>query len=351
MGMGIDSLQGVRFDASITLMTKNYSESQLRLAAKLYYIENLSQAEVARYVKVSQAQVSRLLATARERGIVQITVADYDVRNSYLEEELIRRYKLTAAAVVKVIGKSTAEDLRHSVGRFAAPFACGMLRKQSIVAVGGGRSIRALIEQFPDPEGRMRFVLQAMGNVGSNVVPMDASEVGRLLAERCGCPFLSLNSPAFVRDPKARKTVLQMEQIRDMHQRFDDAGVALLSVGTPDESIFALRGVFTDAELRSIKRSGAVGEICGRFYDADGNECDTVWKHRVIGIELEQLRNVPLVIGVTAGESRTEALRGAIRGGLLKALAIDEIGADALLRNSVNGALPASSASRRKARA
>ncbi|MFM1746963.1 MAG: hypothetical protein RLZZ188_629, partial [Verrucomicrobiota bacterium] len=66
-------------------MLNAYSDDQLRMLARLYYVDGLGQLEVARLAKVSQAKVSRLLALARERGIVRITVADYDPRHPELE--------------------------------------------------------------------------------------------------------------------------------------------------------------------------------------------------------------------------------------------------------------------------
>ena len=43
-------------------MANDYSDDRLRLAARLYYVDGLGQNEVAKFAKVSQAKVSRLLA-------------------------------------------------------------------------------------------------------------------------------------------------------------------------------------------------------------------------------------------------------------------------------------------------
>jgi deoxyribonucleoside regulator len=74
-----------------------------------------------------------------------------------------------------------------------------------------------------------------------------------------------------------------------------------------------------------------VGEICGRFFDAEGRECNSRWRNRAISLELEYLRKIPQVIGVAAGPDRAPAVAAAMRGGLLKSLLIDERGALALL--------------------
>ena len=82
-------------------MPNDYSDDRLRLIARLYYLDGLGQNEVAKFAKVSQAKVSRLLALARERGIVRITVADYEPRRRELEERLRARFGLASAVVIK----------------------------------------------------------------------------------------------------------------------------------------------------------------------------------------------------------------------------------------------------------
>ena len=80
-------------------------------------------------------------------------------------------------------------------------------------------------------------------------------------------------------------------------------------------------------DLQDLAKGGAVGEICGRFYDANGRECVSPWRDRVVSVDLEQIRRIPQVIGVVAGGDRSAAIAAAVRGGLLKSLVIDEIAA------------------------
>ena len=107
--------------------------------------------------------------------------------------------------------------------------------------------------------------------------------------------------------------------------------VALIGIGTLKNSVFVDRGVFTADDVKKLSACGAVGEICGRFFDKNGRECNSPWRNRVISIELSQLRKIPEVIGMVAGNDRSIAIAAAIRGGLLKSLVIDENGAKALL--------------------
>ena len=99
-----------------------HSDDQLILAARLYFLDGLSQAQVGKFVHVSQSKVSRMLALARERGIVRVTVPEYEPRDRAAEGALKRAPGLDAV-VIRSISTLHIEDVRQTLGYFAAPVA------------------------------------------------------------------------------------------------------------------------------------------------------------------------------------------------------------------------------------
>ncbi|MGH7945593.1 MAG: sugar-binding transcriptional regulator [Opitutaceae bacterium] len=312
-------------------MQHDYSDERLRLVARLYYLDGLGQSEVAKFAKVSQAKVSRLLALAKERGIVRITVADYDPRRRELEDQIRARFHLETVAVIKSGGGSDGSDLRRSVGHFGAPVVDALIQPRDIVALAGGRTIHELVHHLPATRGKALTVVQAMGSVDSTLNGFDAQEVGRVVAQRLGGTFLSLNTPAFIPEKRTRDALLNLQQVRSVHDTLDRAQVALVGLGTLANSVFVERGTLDAGMIRELERAGAVGEVCGRFIDGNGNECATAWRDRVIGLQIEQLRKIPRVVGVVSGNDRSAAILAAVKGNIIKALVIDEVGAAALL--------------------
>jgi DNA-binding transcriptional regulator LsrR (DeoR family) len=152
-----------------------------------------------------------------------------------------------------------------------------------------------------------------------------------VLAQRLGGTFLSLNTPAFIPEKRTRDALLNLQQVRSVHETLDRARVALVGLGTLANSVFVERGTLDATMIRELERAGAVGEVCGRFIDAKGDECATAWRDRVIGVQIEQLRAIPCVIGVVSGNDRSAAILAAIKGNIIKGLVIDEAGAAALL--------------------
>ena len=104
-----------------------------------------------------------------------------------------------------------------------------------------------------------------------------------------------------------------------------------MSVGVVGpESLLLNEGFITEESMKEAIADGAVGEVFGWYFDADGNRVESSGIHPV-ALTLEELRNAPRVIGVAAGPEKVPAIRGAIAAGILDELAIDETLAAALL--------------------
>src|SRR5581483_9476929 len=188
--------------------------------------------------------------------------------------------------VIKAEPGAAVADLRRTLAYFAAPAVADLLRPGGVLAVAGGRPLQEVAARRAPPEGRGPLtVVQAMGHIDSRVGPHDAVEIGRAIAQRWGGTFLMLNTPALLPDRPTRDRFLKLGSVRPVKEQLRRADVALVGVGTPHNSVFVERGALTAADVRLLTRRGAVGEVCGRFFDAAGRECDTPLRHRVVGID------------------------------------------------------------------
>jgi DNA-binding transcriptional regulator LsrR (DeoR family) len=307
-----------------------YTDAQLILAARLYFLDGLSQAQIGKLVNVSQAKVSRMLALARERGLVQITVSEYEPRASALERKITQVLGIEAI-VIRSMPSRRDTDPRQMIGYFAARPVLTWFKSAKTVAIAGGRTIQALVDHLKPAAPRSIEFVQAMGTIDSSPGPYDAVELGRTLARRWKGTFDRLNAPALLPDAETCTRLLRLAQIQHVLQRLAASDLALVGVGTLTNSVFVERGVLGPTELASLRDAGAVGEILGRFYNQAGEECATPFRDRVVSLGLKGLRKIARRVGVVAGTDRTDAIRAAVRGDLLNALVIDEPGATALL--------------------
>lgn len=304
------------------------SNEQLHLAARLYYVDGWDQAQVAELVRVSQAKVSRLLSLARKRGIVRITVADYDARQRGLENDLIKNLGLKTAIVIKSMEDLPTAKVREITAHFAAPLVESLIPPGSIVAVSGGLSLQSIIHQLP-MTSHAPTVVQAVGQMGAHINLWDAQELGRSIAEKWHGKFMLLNAPAYLPNKTACDSMLKLEHIQSVKRMMSEATVALVEIRAAKESLFA--DSLGKAERDILESSHAVGEICGRYFDSHGNECDSPLKSQSLSIEFDTLRKIPQTIGVVTGQEDTLAAVAAIRGSLVKSLITDESTAKAML--------------------
>ena len=301
------------------------------LVARMYYLDGLDQQEIAGIVGTSRSRVSRMLAAARERGIVRISVDEYEPRDRDLEAALVKQFGLRRAVVVRVFSDDP-EHVRRAVGYFSAPALGDLLQSGSTIGVAGGRTLRELINHLQPSERTSTItVMQLMGNIGPMPDQIDALELSRTLAQHVAGTFYTLNAPVLAQNPAARDLLMSHDHIRVITSLFSRLDVAFVGIGTLEDSAFIDRGVFTRAETASLGGAGAVGEICGRFFDRYGQECETDYRDRVISISLDDLRSRPEIVAVTNGSHRGEAIRAALQGRLITSLVIDEHGARALL--------------------
>jgi deoxyribonucleoside regulator len=319
-----------------------YTDQQLVLASRLYYLDGMSQAEIGKFVRVSQSKVSRMLSIAQQRGLVRISVPEYESRNPQLEKELAKAFGIEAVVIHSVPGIEI-KPLRQIVGYFAAPVVHSWLKSHSVVVLAGGRTIQSLIEQIQPVQNVFDLrIAQGMGHIDSTPGPYDAAELCRTLAQRWHASVLALNTPLVFPDKESCQKFVQLAQIQDVLKTIPKAEIALMGIGTLDDSVLVERAVYTRSELAELRKAGAVGELLGRFFDAKGVECKTDLRDRTLSLELTKLRHIKRRVALVVGADRATATIAAIRGGLVNTLITDESCSAELLQLASKNLAPAS---------
>jgi DNA-binding transcriptional regulator LsrR (DeoR family) len=317
-------------------------DNTLRAVARLYYIDGLGQEEIAEIVGISRSQISRMLTRARERGIVRISVDEYNPRNQQLENELQDCFGLRNVYVIRTVREASPAVVRHALGYFGAPLISELLRSNLVIGIAGGRSIYELVSRIIPTAGTQGLtIVQLMGNVGPEIASTDAIEISRQLAQRFMGTFFTLNAPVHAADAVTRDAFLQHDFVARVMKLYESMDLALVGIGSMRDSLFIDRKMLNKNDLEKLVMQNAVGEICGHFYDRDGQECSTEYRERVIGIALDTLRGVDNVMGVVAnGQDRVDAIYAAARSGLVKSLLIDEPAAYAILTKIEKNTIP-----------
>jgi DNA-binding transcriptional regulator LsrR (DeoR family) len=181
-------------------------------------------------------------------------------------------------------------------------------------------------------------VIQILGGVGNPTAEHHAVHLVRKLAVLVQGEATFLPAPGIVGSAETRQIYLQDQFVQQAMAQFEHVTLALVGIGTvePSRLLASSGNVFSPQELDMLGEQGAVGDICLRFFDANGMPLQTLANDRVIGMELDQLRHVRRCVGIAGGDRKLAAIRGALQGHLINVLITDRFTAEALLASSTH---------------
>lgn len=321
-------------DAETTAATEHTAlprDSMVR-AAWLYYVEGLTQEAIANAMRVSRAKVIRLLAAARDSGIVRIRIDGEGGEQIALEQRLTAALGLTEA----VVAPSPADPASTAaiVGEAAGIYLADRVTAGMAIGVGWGQTLSMSLKAIgTQPRERLAVVSLLGGMTHSRAI--NPSAVARRMADAFGAECYQLTAPVFVANPSTRAALFREPGLEYLVKRARSVDLALVSVGdlTKDATLFR-EGLLPRAELATLRAAGAVGDVLCQFVDAEGRVVDHPVNRRVIAVDLADLRRVPTIVIAAGGARKAIAIRAALRATGARVLVTDEAAARALLRGA-----------------
>ena len=304
----------------------------LATVAERYYVDQLSQAEIAKETGYSRSAISRLLQEARSQGVVDIRINHPLRRSPELEARLLYEFGLRTAFVLERGGHDYAGMLRL-LGRLGASVLSAELQPDSVLGISWGTAIYEVaqsLQPFDYPQLRVVQMIGAYGNSDSYV---DGHALAHKIADIYGGNYFTLNAPLIVDDVATKTALVNDRRIRSVLDLALTADIALVGIGSSalERSSLYRAGCLTRNEVVSIQAAGAVGDICGTHFDARGHILDFDVSQRIVGIDIAQLsRSGCQIVAVAGGRSKAAAILGALRSGLIDILVTDSSAAEAI---------------------
>lgn len=305
------------------------SAERLAEAAKLYYIDELNQEEVASALGTTRSNVSRMLLAARRQGIVKFHVTHPLTRQTALEQRLVEAFGITEAVVLAA--DAGMEGLERT-GELAARWLAANVVDGQTVALSWGRSLQSMAEQLQVERAYDISVVPIGGDVQCD--PRASShELVREVATRLGGQYSYLHAPAVLESERTAADLVACGSTAgqlDKARKADLAMVGLGGVGAEADDSDTVSQL-TGQERSELQEVRAVGEIAARFFDESGREVGPL-RERVVGLELEDFHKIPVVAGVAAGPQKARPLWAAMRSGLVDVVLCDQSAAAAALQ-------------------
>jgi len=281
-------------------------------AAWPYYVEDMTQEQIARFMNISRAKVIRLLASARDNGIVRIRIEDRASEQIALERQLVAAFGLADAVVVPA--PADEADITTVVGHAAGTYLTDQLKDGMSIGVGWGATLHMSLKALGGQPCQRLSVVSLLGGM-THSRAVNPSAVARRIADAFGADCYQLTAPVMVADESVRAALWSEPGLRELLERARRVDLALVSVGDVSEEATLFRqGLLPRPALASLQAAGAVGDVLCDFIDANGKVVDHPVNRRVVAVGLDDLRRVPRIVVAAGGRRKVAAIRAALKG-------------------------------------
>ncbi|MDE1549822.1 sugar-binding transcriptional regulator [Jeotgalibaca caeni] len=310
--------------------------SQSVEVAKLYYIDDLDQKDIAKRLDLSRPTVSRLLQYAKENQIVNVDIHNPYAKAIDLGEQLSEKYQIDVVVVPD--NYEGLEDTLEAVTAYAANHLLSLVEENHTIGIGWGKTINELSKQLVQLSKNESY--QAPG--GLNIVQLKGS-VSLSHAETYAYQSINNFSQVFNTQPQylplptifdevETKNIVESDRFMSRVLKMGrEADIAVFSAGTVRKNALLFQlDYLTDSEKERLRKH-AIGDIVSRFIDREGKVVDEELNNRTVGIQLEELKKIPHSILIANGTNKVSGVHATLTGGYCNHVIIDTLLAQNLL--------------------
>ena len=303
---------------------------QIIQVAKLYYQHGKNQQESAQTMNMSRPTISRLLNEAIEKGIVTFTIHDDNNTIITLQEDLKAKYHLKTVKIANVVSEDY-DYLLKDLGILTADYIQQIVEPGDIIGVSWGRTIFEVSKHLTKSHLQDVSVVQLKGGVSQSAKPTYSYETIENFAQAFNTEPILLNLPVIFDSQMVKETIETDSHIESVLNLGKQASIGIFTVGTVRKNARLFQLNYLDKDKITTLQSQAVGDICSRFFDENGNIVDQELNARTIGLELSDLKAKEHAILVAGGTHKFPAIQAALNGGYCNELVTDRFTAEQLL--------------------
>lgn len=299
-------------------------------AAWLYYVGKRTQDEIATIMGLSRQRVQRLVSRAVSDGIIRVRIEHPIADLMTLAARVKAKYPLQRVQIAPDIG---VDGNLRSIAPIAAQILESVLNhpEPQTVGFGTGRTLRAIIEELTV----MSCPQHRLVSLNGNIAPDGTSsfyEVLMRLTSFVDARHYPLPTPVIAENIEELNNYLHLSVVKKVLQVAREANAIFVGIGQMDETAPLIKdGFLPPDECRQLVQSGAVGEICGHPYNAQGDYLNSSVTERVVSFRVQASDSNTRVIGIAAGSRKIPAIRAALKGKIINELVTDEPTARALI--------------------
>ena len=286
------------------------ARNRMRIAW-MYYVEGLTQNEIADRLGIGRVTVVRNINEAIKQREVKIWIEGGVAECIEIESQLKSAFNLKEAVVVPE--PTSAPGITKAIGNAAGMFISETLRDGMSVGVGWGATLCESLQTLAVKPLENVQVISLLGGI-VQARRFNPAEFAWQFARAIGADCYLLQAPAVVDSPATREALIERCGLNDVFKHAEKLDVAMLSAGNMGPVSTAFRfNMLSEEDRLALIAKGAVGDLLYNFFDINGKLIDHPVNSRIMSIPLAQLRDVPLRVISAGGAEKIEALMGAIK--------------------------------------
>jgi DNA-binding transcriptional regulator LsrR (DeoR family) len=299
-------------------------------AGWLYYVAGNTQEEIAAKLGISRQSAQRLVSLSVSEGLIKVRLDHPIGRCMDLASRLKSRFALDLAEVVP--SDPASDSTTIGVAEAGAAEIERWLKSADpvVMAVGTGRTLKAAVEQLMPMDCARHKVVSLTGNIAPDGSAAYYNVIFNM-ADTVKARSFPMPLPVIASSARERELLHAQPMIRETLALAATADVTFVGIGDigPDAPLY-LDGFITDTELKALQKAGAIGEICGWAFDADGRLIEGITNDRVASAPLPS-RERSLVVAIAMGKRKLPGIRATLNRRLVNGLITDERTAEGLL--------------------
>ncbi|XGA79947.1 sugar-binding transcriptional regulator [Halomonas sp. CH40] len=309
---------------------------QAARAAWMSYIGGITQDEIAQQLGVSRPGVQRLLALARQEGLVKVHI-DHPIAAYMAMGDAIREYFDLDFCDVVPAESEVPDGAAHYLAVAGAERIARLVERQKplTLALGTGRAVRATVEALSRVERPQHRFVSLVGNVARDGSSNRYDGV-MVLADKTGGERFLLPAPVVASSVEEKTSMQEQRLFQAIFEVAREAEAGFIGIGKIDRQATLFQDHFiSERELEELIALDAVGELLGWPLNASGQVIDCTVTQRVTSQPLSNLVQQSLV-ALSAGLEKAPAILAALRGGWIKGLVTDEVAARYIIERAVD---------------
>jgi DNA-binding transcriptional regulator LsrR (DeoR family) len=284
---------------------------RLRLrAAWMYFVEEMTQNEIALKLGVGRVTVVRLLAAARERNEVKITIGDRLAECVEAERLLENRFGVEEAIVVPRSARGA--DATGPVAAATGAYVSSLVRANMRIGVGWGRTLVSSLAFMSERNVENLSVVSLLGGI-MKARKFNPAEFAWRFASLFQADCYLMTAPLVVDSAATRQTLIERCGLGDIFELAKSLDAVVLgAAGMGADATAHLSKFISNADRASLVKAGAVGDVLFNFFDAGGKLVDHPINERVMSVPLDIIKKVPVRVMAAGGANKVQALAGAL---------------------------------------